>query len=187
LKIDLQGSLRRLKPEKKTGHLARRPDTELTFVGPGDATGSSVLLDTTVYLDVLNGITPPEVDALLATRPLFHVSVVISELTNWFGKLDPKAADTAAALKELTGTINEIPIHRVEAVTPGTMLEAGIMSGLVHRMGGFQPHQTLHAINDAAIYLHAIENGHTVLTRNIRDFDFMQQILPAGRVLFYRA
>jgi hypothetical protein len=25
-----------------------------------------------------------------------------------------------------------------------------------------------------------------VLTGNLRDFDFMQQILPAGRVLFYR-
>lgn len=186
MKIDLQRSLRRLKPGKKTGQLARRPDAALTFVSPRDANGSSVLLDTTVYLDVLSGITPPDVDALLLTRPLFHLSVVLSELTNWFGKLDPQAADTATVLKELTGTINEIPMHRVEAVTPGTMLEAGIMSGLVYRMGGFQPRQTLHAINDAAIYLHAIENGHTVLTRNIRDFDFIQQILPAGRVLFYR-
>lgn len=186
MKIDLRRSLRRLKPQKRVGQLARRPDTALTFVGPGDATGSPVLLDTSVYLDVLSGTTPPDVDALLATRPLFHLSVVLSELTNWFGKLDPKAPNTLVALKELTGTINEIPSHRVEAVTPGTMLEAGIMSGLIYRMGGFQPHQTLHAINDAAIYLHAFENGHTVLTRNIRDFDFMQQILPAGRVLFYR-
>ena len=159
----------------------------MTFVRPGDATGSPVLLDTSVYLDVLRGITPPEVDALLASRPLFHLSVVLSELMNWFGKLDPQAPTTSAALKELAGTINEIPPHRVEAVTPGTMLEAGIMSGLVYRMGGFQPHQTLHAINDAAIFLHALENGHTVLTRNLRDFDLMQQILPAGRVLFYRA
>ncbi|MBS5904550.1 MAG: hypothetical protein KIC89_17905 [Acetobacteraceae bacterium] len=186
MKIDLQRSLRRLKPEKRTGRLARRPDAELTFVGPGDATGSPVLLDTTVYLDVLSGDTPPEVDALLVVRPLFHVSVVLAELTNWFGKLAPGAPGTAAVLKELAGTINEIPRHRVEVVAPGTMLEAGIMSGLVYRLGGFQPHQALHAINDAAVYLHAIENGHTVLTRNIRDFDFMQQILPAGRVLFYR-
>lgn len=186
MRVDLRRSLRRLKPEKKTGQLPRRPDTGLTFVGPGDATGSSVLLDTTVYLDTLDGSTPPEVDALLAGRPLYHVSVVLAELTNWFGSLPPGAAGAAAALKELTGVINDIPLHRVEGITPGVILEAGILSGLVHRMGGFQPHQTLHAINDAAIYLHAIENGHTVLTRNIRDFDFMQQILPVGRVLYYR-
>jgi len=53
-------------------------------------------------------------------------------------------------------------------------------------MCGFQQHQTLHAINDAASYLHALDNGHRVPTRNIRVFDFMQQILPAGRVLYYR-
>ena len=35
--------------------------------------------------------------------------------------------------------------------------------------------------------LHALERGYTVLTRNIRDFDFMNQIMPSGRVLFYRA
>lgn len=179
--------MRRLRPQGRTGQLARRADAQLTFVGPGDAVGSPVLLDTTVYLDVLSGTTPPEVDALLAARPLFHLSVVLAELTNWFGKLDPRAPGTAAVLAELAGAIDDIPPHRVEGVAPGTMLEAGIMAGLVHRLGGFKPHQALHAINDAAIYLHALENGHTVLTRNIRDFDFMQQVLPAGRVLFYRA
>jgi predicted nucleic acid-binding protein len=34
--------------------------------------------------------------------------------------------------------------------------------------------------------MHALEHGYTVLTRNIRDFDFMNQIVPPGRVLFYR-
>jgi hypothetical protein len=43
------------------------------------------------------------------------------------------------------------------------------------------------ALNDATIYLHALERGNTVMTRNIRDFDFMNQILPSGRGLFYRA
>lgn len=43
------------------------------------------------------------------------------------------------------------------------------------------------ALNDATLYLHALERGYTVLTRNIQDFDFMNQIMPSGRVLFYRA
>jgi len=56
----------------------------------------------------------------------------------------------------------------------------------VFRLGGFQRGQEVAAMNDATIYLHALKRGYTVLTRNIRDFDLMNQILPAGRVLFYR-
>jgi predicted nucleic acid-binding protein len=83
--------------------------------------------------------------------------------------------------------IEEIPLHRLDdAISAGVILEAGNLSGLVFRLGGFQPGQEVAALNDATIYLHALEHGYTVLTRNIRDFDFMNQIVPPGRVLFYR-
>ncbi len=41
------------------------------------------------------------------------------------------------------------------------------------------------ALNDATLYLHVVAHGQVVLTRNVRDFDSMQQILPEGQVLFY--
>jgi predicted nucleic acid-binding protein len=41
-------------------------------------------------------------------------------------------------------------------------------------------------LNDAILYLQAIEQGHTILTRNIADFDALQQLVPEGRTLFYR-
>jgi len=66
------------------------------------------------------------------------------------------------------------------------VLEAGILSGLVFRLGGFQPGQEVAALVDATLYVHAQQHGYTVLTRNIRDFDLMNQIVPRGRVLFYR-
>jgi predicted nucleic acid-binding protein len=50
-------------------------------------------------------------------------------------------------------------------------LEGDLLSGLVFRLGGFQPGLEVAALNDATIYLHALERGYTVLTRNIRDFD----------------
>ncbi|HEY2184410.1 MAG TPA: hypothetical protein VGH39_05405 [Xanthobacteraceae bacterium] len=40
-------------------------------------------------------------------------------------------------------------------------------------------------LNDAILYLQAIEDGHTVLTRNIREFDCFDQLFPSDRVLFY--
>lgn len=83
--------------------------------------------------------------------------------------------------------IADLPPHRIEnEVSAGILLEAGTLSGLVFRLGGVQPGQEVAALNDATLYLHALERGYTVLTRNIRDFDFMNQIMPSGRVLFHR-
>jgi hypothetical protein len=30
-----------------------------------------------------------------------------------------------------------------------------------------------------------MEHGHTVLTRNVGDFDILNQIIPEGRILLY--
>jgi hypothetical protein len=42
-------------------------------------------------------------------------------------------------------------------------------------------------LNDALIYLQAAKFGHMVLTRNVGDFDVLNQLAPRGRVLLYRA
>ena len=78
-----------------------------------------------------------------------------------------------------------IPSHRLETAAEDVVIEAGILAGLVFRLCGLQPGQEVAALNDAVLYLHAMTNGQTVLTRNVRDFDAMQQILPDGRILFY--
>lgn len=151
------------------------------------AVGPPLLLDTCVYVDGLEGRLPAEVERLLRTRTLIHLSVVLGELSHNFGRLDPRDPRTRAHLDELAGVIDDIPLHRLdEDISAGVILEAGILCGLVFRLGGFQPGQEVAALNDATIYLHSQEQGYTVLTRNIRDFDVMNQIVPAGRVLFYR-
>ena len=185
MKVDLQRSLRRLKPGRRSGSLARRPNADLTFVGPFDTVGIPVLLDTTVYIDVLQGSTPPEVDALLSMgRPLIHLSVVLGELAHNFGRLDPAHPATAASLRQLTGVVEDIPPRKVEDnISAGVLLEAGILTGLVYRLGGFHAGQEVDALNDATIFLHALKRGYAVLTGSLRDFDLMQQIVLDGRVL----
>lgn len=102
-------------------------------------------------------------------------------------RLDPRHPTTRQNLDELAVMIDDIPRHRLgEAIGAGISLGAGIVAGLVFRLGGFQPGQEVAALNDATICLYALDRGCTVLTRNIRDFDFMNQIVPSGRVLFYR-
>jgi predicted nucleic acid-binding protein len=167
--------------------MQRRQDDDLTFVDSAAPFGPALLLDTCVYVDALGDGLPPIVEALLRTRALIHLSVVIGELSHNFGRLDPRHPKTHTHLCELAEMIGDIPRHRTEdSIRASVLLEAGIVAGLVYRMGGFQPGQEVAALNDACIYLHALDRGYTVLTRNIRDFDYLNQIVPAGRVIFYR-
>lgn len=52
-------------------------------------------------------------------------------------------------------------------------------------LSGVDPSGVPTLLNDASLYLQALERGWIVLTRNLRDFDYLDQLLPAGRVLFY--
>jgi len=59
----------------------------------------------------------------------------------------------------------------------------GIITGV---RGGGDPTLAPALLNDASLFLQAQERGWMVLTRNFRNFDYLDQLLPAGRVLFYR-
>lgn len=184
MSFDLAASLRRLKPQRAAKPLARRPDARLAFVSPPVAPGPELMLDTCVYIDVLQGRTPPEVDDLLALRVVNHSTVALAELTHLFGRLDPARAGTRKALRELGGVIRDIPAHRLAAPSVRAAGEAGMLAGLVARLGGRGSSAEL--LNDAALALHAAETGCVLLTRNLADFDLMQQVMPANQALFYR-
>jgi predicted nucleic acid-binding protein len=186
LQIDLRRSLRRIKPEKWTGSLVPRKASDVDFVDAADPFGPPLLLDTCAYLDTLEGRLPAAAKGLVRTRPVRHVSIALGELTHYFGRLAPSPAN-AAVLQKLRSAIEFIDPSQISEPTAGVSLEAGILCGLVFRLGGFQVGQEVAALNDATIFLHALERGLTVLTRNHHDFDRMNQIMPGGKVLFYKA
>jgi predicted nucleic acid-binding protein len=183
--FDLRRSLRRIKPHRFTHPIRRRPREELPFVQGSPEAGRELLLDTCVYIDVLQGNTPAEVDALLRLRTSNHLAVCVAELIHGFGRLDPRHPGTEAITRTIAEVVTGIPAHRLETSTAEVVIEAGILAGLIFRLCGLQSGQEAAALNDAIVYLHAMANGLVVLTRNVRDFDVMNQILPDGRVLFY--
>jgi len=148
--------------------------------------GGELLLDTCVYIDVLQGRTPASVDELLEARILNHSTVCLAEMTHLFGRLDPSHAGTKGVLREIRSMIEEIPEHRLSSPSEMTMGEAGMLAGLASRLLGIERSERLLLLNDASLYLQALEGGWTILTRNIRDFDCFDQILPANRVIFYQ-
>jgi predicted nucleic acid-binding protein len=191
LRIDVARSLRRIRPRALSSAIgATHWSDGATAISSSRRTCRSsvpsLLLDTVVYIDVLQGVRPPEVAALLEHRNINHLSVALGELSHNFGRLDPAHPATAPAIRELRELIADVPEHRVDTATPGTVIEAGILAGLLFRLAPLQSGLEFAVLNDGTIYLHALERGYAVLTRNIRDFDFLNQIVPAGHVVFYR-
>lgn len=182
--FDLPGALRRLKPQRTRPQLKRRSDVDLPFIVAPAGPGPELLLDTCVYIDVLQGCAPPTVDALLDLRISNHSTVALSELTHLFGRLNPTHPTTKAALAQVGGVIRDIPDHRLTRPSVRAAGEAGILAGLTARLAGRGFGADL--LNDALLLLHAAEMGCTLLTRNLTDFDLLQQTVPSARLLFYR-
>jgi hypothetical protein len=186
LNFDLARSLRKFKPERRVAALARRPEKELPFVSEKAVGSAELLLDTCVYIDNLQDRLPQPVDILLATRLSNHSGVALSELTHLFGRLDPRDVRTEAVLAKIRAAISLVPPYRLTSPSIKVLAEAGILAGLVARLAGIDSERRQALLNDAALFLQALEQGQTLLTRNIREFDWFDQLLPGGRVLFYR-
>lgn len=188
MRFDLSETLRLLKPQKHAGTLERRLDEDLSWVADEPAIGGPLFLDTSVYLDVLQGRSPVELDALLRYRLCHHSAVCLSELTHAFGRLDPKHATTKAVLETIAETVDDIPEHRLHAPDTAIWGQAGVLAGLLFRLSN-PPKGKGHErrfVNDALVFLQARQLGASVLTGNVRDFDFLSQIMPTGRVILYR-
>ncbi len=184
LTFERRASFRRLKPQRRSVALRLRAYGELKFVDPRPASGRGLLLDTCVYIDVLQGGVPAEVKRLLEMRIVNHSAIALAELTHLIGALDPAHPGTAQALKRLGEVIDNIPARRLSAPSVRACGEAGMLAGLVTRLAG--RHKDFLLLNDAMLFLQAAEMGCELLTGNVAEFDWFDQIVPGTGVIFYR-
>ncbi|TPL14830.1 type II toxin-antitoxin system VapC family toxin [Mesorhizobium sp. B2-4-9] len=187
--FDLGGALRSLKPQRRSAGLERRPDSALSWAGDQSPVGGVLLLDTSVYLDVLQGRTPEAVDNLLTYRLCHHSAVCLAELSHVFGRLDPAHPTTKSVPGAVADTIEDIPAHRLHAPDANAWGRAGMLAGLLFRLNHLpkgEGHER-RFLNDALIFHQAGMLGATVLTGNVGDFDYLSQLVPSVRVIFYRA
>lgn len=169
---------------KKT--LSRRKDSELPFFGDTAEAGQELLLDTCVYIDGLQGRTRKSLADLLALRQVNHSTIGVQELMHTVGVLDPNHPGTPTAVKQIAITIKNMPSHRVFAPDPDVLGRAALLSGMLCRLQGYKSDARLRALHDCVLFLQAQKLGFTVLTGNIRDFDYLLQMIPIGRVVMYR-
>ena len=178
--FDLDAELRWLKPQRRRRPLSRRPDGKLSWADQVPIVGAPILLDATVYIDTLQGRSPIVLDTLISLRTCNHSSVCLSELTHLFGRLNPADLRTEGTLKVVGQTIRDIPAHRLTAPDAEMWGTGGILAGILFRLGQYPAGAERKCLNDALVYLQGRKFGWPVVTGNIRDFDFLNQLF-AGR------
>lgn len=166
--------------------LSRRPDDQLPFASADEFAGSALLLDTGVYIHQMQGTAPSLLADLLDARIVNHSTVALQELMHAVGVLDPADPRTASAITNIGRQIEDMPEHRLFKPDADILGRAALMSGILCRLQGYTKDARLKALQDCTLFLQAQKIGSTVLTANIAEFDYMLQLIPSGRVLFYR-
>ena len=182
-----QRSLRRLKPEKHQKALRYRDRSQLRFLSTLKPPFPKLLLDTTVYIDTLQGRLPDYAEVALRTASLWHSPVTEAELAAVAGLLDPTHPKTQGVIARVAASINLRPAHRILAPDRDTWREAGMLAGLLGRLQSSGKNERRKALNDALIFLTAAKNGCAVLTRNFSEFDLLMQLDAEGQAIFYDA
>ncbi|WP_445219680.1 type II toxin-antitoxin system VapC family toxin [Bradyrhizobium sp. Pa8] len=183
--FDFDAALRwaRFDPRKT---LARRQDSDLSFVRGDRIGGQSLLLDTCVYIDQMQSRTPGFLEVLIANRQTNHSSVAIQELMHTIGVLDPQDGRSRTVLDAIRTLILSMPAHRTFVPDADVLGRAALLSGMICRLQSYAGDYRLRALLDCVLFLQALKLGFSVLTANVADFDILLQLLPEGKVLFYR-
>jgi predicted nucleic acid-binding protein len=187
LNSDFQRILRRLKPDKHRQQLQPRDEADLSFLNFAVPRTTSLLCDTTVYIDILQGRFPAEYEAFIRAADVWHSTVPETELAIGCALLDPAHSGTREVVSRIIEMLDRRPPHRILWPDREVYQEAGILTGTIARLQNLGKSERQRILNDALIFCTSRKFGHTVLTRNIADFDFLNQLDPTGRVLFYRA
>ena len=183
---EFQATLRRLKPEKRRAQLKPRAESDLNFIETTSRKPRKLLYDTTVYLDILQNRFPQGGELRLRVTEAWHSPVTEAELAAAIGLLDPAHSGTRKIVEEITAVIERRPSYRTIVPDPEIWREAGVLSGILARLQGYGRENQRRALNDALLFATARKHGCVVLTRNVVDFDLLEQLAPSGSVLFYK-
>ena len=144
-----------------------------------------LLLDTTVYIDELQGRLPQDAELSLRLAEVWHSTVTEAELMALPGLLDPSHSGTRKAVQQVVASVERRPAHRILNPDREVWREAGILAGLLARLQQYGKQEQRRALNDALLLLSAEKHGCVVLTRNTSDFDLLMQLAPTSKAVFY--
>ena len=182
---ELRSSLRRLIADRRSARLAATLPKDLSFWDTQSPLPGKVLLDTTVYVDILQRRFPIEADRFLRTADAWHSPITAAEMATTCTLLNPDHPGTAGVISVIDQSLKDRPPQRTLVPDQQTWIDAGLLCGLLVRIQGLTKTDRRRLLNDALLLETARKHGIAVLTRNINDFDMLQQLEPSAQVLFY--
>jgi hypothetical protein len=139
-----------------------------------------------VYIDQMQDRSPQMLDDLIARRQVNHSTVAIQEPVYTAGALNPSDARSTGVRSEIGKQIKTMPPHRIFVPDIEILGRAALLSGIRCRLRGYDKDAKLRSLQDCVLFLQARKLGLVLLTANVSDYDMLLQLIPAGRVLFYR-
>jgi predicted nucleic acid-binding protein len=144
-----------------------------------------LVLDTTVYIDRLQGKISAELRQFLEEGAYEHSSIAFQEMMVSIGTLspnDPRTQNTVERFCAIAASVNPARIHVPDVQV---CIEGALLAGTLARIQGYDKEHRFRAVNDCTLFLQSQKLGTTLLTRNYADFDILLQMIPSGRVVFY--
>lgn len=123
---------------------------------------------------------------MLRATEAWHSPVTEAELAASYGLLDPALPQTAAIIEQIVAVIDRRSTYRTITPDPEVWREAGVLSGTLARTQKYGTEQRRRLLNDALLFASARKYGCAVLSRDVLDFDLLQQLDPSGGVVFYK-
>jgi hypothetical protein len=114
------------------------------------------------------------------------VSEHLGSIPSFWTVRDPAHPQTHEITGQISDVIKRRPSYRTIAPDPEIWREAGILPGVLARLQGYGKDHWRRALNDALLFATARKHGCAVLTRNVVDFDLLDQLDTSGNVLFYK-
>jgi predicted nucleic acid-binding protein len=164
--------------------IARRPNEQLPWIS-FETAPDFILLDTSVYIDRIQGNLPEFLVDVIDIKIANHSSVALQELMILVGALSRSDSRTATALKSVSGIVSSMNRRRLHAPDASVAAHAGLLAGTLARIQGYGKEHRFRAVNDCTLFLQSQKLGTTLLSRNYADFDILLQMMPEGRVAFY--
>jgi hypothetical protein len=188
-------------PDQTTGSLARRADSSLPFDIARMPLAGPIMLDTNVYIARSAGRLPADIVEFVDARRALHCAVALAELSITAGLLNPNDGRTAATRGGLKHLLATIDLDACRSPSAAAWVEAGMLAGILARtqLGLARPKKDMSAtelccqtgkrrelLNDALVFLTALESGAILISANVSDMDLLLRFRPDANVLLYR-
>ena len=184
--MNIKKLLRSTRLAQRTTFIATRPDDDLTFFKDLPEKGDSIIFDTCVYIDHLQGRFPANIVDRISGRSVYHSSMALSELVFSFGHLDPNDPRTQKNINLVKNYLSLIPDQKLLTPLPETMMRGAILAGSITRILKQNEENRRKGLIDAMIATHVSQDNLRLITRNIVDFDRLSQLDKKLKVAFYR-